>query len=89
MILQLAHHCQSFLHKFNTPNLSFFEQMVANHQKQEEILLKEKQKKLEAQVAQDKEHEQDVVINYSENLILYVFISVDQQSTRNFWRLSG
>lgn len=63
--------------------------MVANHQKQEEILLKEKQKKLEAQVAQDKEREQDVVINYSENLILYVFISVDQQSTRNFWRLSG
>lgn len=63
--------------------------MVANHQKQEEILLKEKQKKLEAQVAQDKEREQDVVINYFENLILYVFISVDQQSTRNFWRLSG
>lgn len=63
--------------------------MVANHQKQEEILLKEKQKKLEAQVAQDKEREQDVVINYFENLILYVFISMDQQSTRNFWRLSG
>ena len=69
MILQLAHHCQSFLHKFNTPNLSFFEQMVANHQKQEEILLKEKQKKLEAQVLQDKEREQDVVSNYFENLI--------------------
>ena len=62
MILQLAQHIQAFLHKHNKPNLSFFDQMVANQMKQEEIHNIEQQKLLEAKVAEDREKDQDVVI---------------------------
>lgn len=61
MILQLAQHIQGFLHQHNVPNLSFFEQMVANKIKKEEIDNLEKQKLKEAKVAQDREKDQDVV----------------------------
>ena len=50
MILQLAQHVQSFLHKFNVPNLSFFEQMMQNQQKQEAMEAKEMVKLREAKV---------------------------------------
>ena len=35
--------------------------MLANQQKQEEILIQENEKKREAKVAEDREHDQDVV----------------------------
>lgn len=64
MILQLAQFIQSFLHQHNVPNLSFFEQMLANQQKQEELMFQEKQIKEKAKVAKDREREQDVVSTF-------------------------
>ena len=70
MVLQLAQHIQSFLHQYNVPNLSFFEQMVANQQRQEEILSKKLQKQREAKVAEDREHDQDVVSLFSLSFVV-------------------
>ncbi|XP_057303588.1 eIF-2-alpha kinase GCN2-like isoform X1 [Hydractinia symbiolongicarpus] len=68
MILQLAQFIQSFLHQHNVPNLSFFEQMLANQQKQEELMFQEKQIKEKAKVAKDREREQDVKRQVKEEL---------------------
>ena len=61
MILQLAQYVQGFLHQRNQPNLSFFDQMVANQMKKEEIDNMQQQKLHEAKVAHDLEKDRDVV----------------------------
>ena len=61
MVLQLAHHIQSFLHSQNVPSLSFFDQMLANQEKQEKMELLEQEKLREAKFAIDKQRDEDVV----------------------------
>ena len=62
MILQLTNHIQEFLHTHNKPpSLSFFEQMVANQMKQEELQHLEQQKLEAAKEAEDREKDEDVV----------------------------
>lgn len=71
MVLQLAHHVQSFLHQYNVPNLSFFDQMLANQLKQEEKMIQEMNKEREAKVAEDREHDQDVVCSFRFSVIIF------------------
>ena len=62
MVLQLTHQIQEFLYSHNKkPSLSFFEQMLANQMKQEELNNLEQQKIEAAKVAHNKEQDEEVV----------------------------
>ena len=61
MILQLTHMIQEFLYSRNKPSLSFFEQMLENQMKQEELENLEQQKIEAAKVAHNKEQDEEVV----------------------------
>lgn len=45
MVLNLAHHVQTFLHKRNKPQLSFYEKMMVNKKEEEERLQAVEQEK--------------------------------------------
>ena len=76
MILQLAHHIQEFLHAHNNkPSASFFEQMLANQMKQEELNNLQQQKMEAEKVAQDREQDEDVV-SMTEAVWRSVFLTI-------------
>ncbi|CAH3155278.1 unnamed protein product [Porites evermanni] len=59
MVLQLAHHVQTCLHKHNKPQLSFYEKMMANKQKEEERKLAAKREKQQMEIRANKEREEN------------------------------
>lgn len=61
MVLQLAHHVQTCLHKHNKPQLSFYDKMMANKRKEEERILAAEQQKLQKEIEANKEREEDEV----------------------------
>lgn len=61
MVLQLAHHVQTCLHKHNKPQLSFYDKMMANKRKEEERILAAEQQKLQQEIEANKEREENEV----------------------------
>ena len=61
MVLQLTHHVQTCLHKHNKPQLSFYEKMMANKQKEEERKLAAKREKQQMEIRANKEREENEV----------------------------
>ena len=61
MVLQLAHHVQTCLHKHNKPQLSFYDKMMANKRKEEERILAAEQQKLQKEIEANKEREENEV----------------------------
>ena len=61
MVLQLAHHVQTCLHKHNKPQLSFYEKMMANKQKEEERKQAAKREKQQMEIRANKEREENEV----------------------------
>ena len=57
MVFQLAHHVQTCLHKHSKPQLSFYEMMMANKQKEEE----RKSEKQQMEMRASKEREENEV----------------------------
>lgn len=61
MVLQLAHHVQSCLHKHNKPQLSFYEKMMMNKRREEERLLAAEREKELMEIEANKEREENEV----------------------------
>ena len=61
MVLQLAHHVQTCLHKHNKPQLSFYEKMMENKQKEEGRKLAAKREKQQMEMRASKEREENEV----------------------------
>lgn len=61
MVLQLAQHVQTCLHKHNQPQLSFYEKMMANKRREEERILAAEQQKLQKEIEANKEREENEV----------------------------
>lgn len=61
MVLQLAHHVQTCLHKHNKPQLSFYDKMIANKRKEEERLLAAEREKQQMEIEANKEREENEV----------------------------
>ena len=61
MVLQLAQHVQTCLHKHNKPQLSFYEKMMANKAKEEGRKLAAKREKQQMEMRASKEREENEV----------------------------
>ena len=61
MVLQLAQHVQTCLHKHNKPQLSFYEKMMANKEKEEGRKLAAKREKQQMEMRASKEREENEV----------------------------
>lgn len=62
MVLQLAHHVQTCLHKHNKPQLSFYDKMMANKRKEEERIQAAERQKLQMEIEANKEREENEVL---------------------------
>ena len=70
MVLQLAQHVQSFLHKYNRPRLSFYDQMMTNKLKEKQIREQEEEILTAKRKAEAMSREEDVV----RKIDLFMFI---------------
>ena len=61
MVLQLAQHVQTCLHKHNKPQLSFYEKMMENKAKEEGRKLAAKREKQQMEMRASKEREENEV----------------------------
>lgn len=61
MVLNLAHHVQTFLHTRNKPQLSFYEKMMVNKKEEEERLQAAEQEKRLMEFEAKKEREENEV----------------------------
>lgn len=61
MVLNLAHHVQTFLHTRNKPQLSFYEKMMVNKKEEEERLQAAEQEKRLMEFEANKEREENEV----------------------------
>ena len=61
MVLNLAHHVQTFLHSRNKPQLSFYEKMMVNKKEEEERLQAAEQEKRLMEFEANKEREENEV----------------------------
>ena len=61
MVLNLAHHVQTCLHKHNKPQLSFYDNMMVNKKKEEERLEAAEREKRLLEIEANKEREENEV----------------------------
>ena len=61
MVLQLAHHVQTCLHQHNKPQLSFYDEMMADQLKGEERLQAAERQRLQMEIEANKEREENEV----------------------------
>ena len=61
MVLQLAHHVQTCLHKHNKPQLSFYDTMIKNNRKKEERQLAAEREKQLMEIEANKERKENEV----------------------------
>lgn len=59
MVLQLAQHVQTCLHKHNKPQLSFYDKMMANKREEKERQLAAEREKQQLEIEANKEREEN------------------------------
>ena len=61
MVLQLAHHVQTCLHQHKKPQLSLYDEMMANQLREEERLQAAERQRLQMKIEANKEWEENEV----------------------------
>lgn len=61
MVLELAQHVQTCLHKHNKPQLSFYDKMMANKREEKERQLAAEREKQQLEIEANKEREENEV----------------------------